>query len=445
MKKILILITTLILLMSLIGPATAFAASSIVNGSFETRDYTGWTLWEGAPPFTVDTFGTWGIAANGEVINPGDSKHDYFDDISVVQHSSGLPITYLTFDGDYMAFQLQNGPQVHRMYQDVTLSGSAKTLSLDMFYSNHSIGGFSATQFLAIHIRDLSDNISKTLYKTVPGDHASIPMTGFAFDISTFAGSTVRIDVELNAQVFFFSAGFDNFVIGEGGTSPVADANGPYTGTVDSPVAFDGSGSSDDGTIVSYEWDFGDSSNGTGETPSHPYAAPGTYTVTLTVTDNDGGIDTDTTTADINASPVNFEIEFNITEAKIQFKKKDEDDHIDIKGTLTLALDSDGVDISDDIIIRIGEFSVIIPGGTMVEKKSSWEYKRPKGSDGIIKDLKIDWNKGKFTFRVDRSNLTSLDSSSVVISLMIENDIGEQAIEMKEKKNHWEYKQKKAK
>lgn len=53
-------------------------------------------------------------------------------------------------------------------------------------------------------------------------------------------------------------------------------------------VDFNGSASSDpDGSIVSYAWDFGDSSAaGSGATPSHTYAAAGTYTVRLTVTDN---------------------------------------------------------------------------------------------------------------------------------------------------------------
>jgi PKD repeat protein len=55
-------------------------------------------------------------------------------------------------------------------------------------------------------------------------------------------------------------------------------------------ASFDGSTSfDDDGTIVSYLWDFGDGTTGTGETVQHTYSGAGTYTATLTVTDNRGG------------------------------------------------------------------------------------------------------------------------------------------------------------
>jgi len=89
---------------------------------------------------------------------------------------------------------------------------------------------------------------------------------------------------------------------------PVADAGGPYTGTVGSPVSFSGTGSSDpDGDAITYAWDF-DATDGitvdaTGATPTHAYGAPGTFTVTLTVTDNGSPqlSDTDTATATISA------------------------------------------------------------------------------------------------------------------------------------------------
>jgi len=60
--------------------------------------------------------------------------------------------------------------------------------------------------------------------------------------------------------------------------------NSTTTGTV---VTFNSAGTADpDGVIVSYTWDFGDGSFGSGPYPSHTYSSPGTYTVKLTVVDD---------------------------------------------------------------------------------------------------------------------------------------------------------------
>jgi 6-phosphogluconolactonase (cycloisomerase 2 family) len=54
-------------------------------------------------------------------------------------------------------------------------------------------------------------------------------------------------------------------------------------------TTFNGSGSSDSGgTIVSYDWSFGDGDTNTGAGPAHVYRRAGRYMVTLTVTDNAG-------------------------------------------------------------------------------------------------------------------------------------------------------------
>jgi len=63
----------------------------------------------------------------------------------------------------------------------------------------------------------------------------------------------------------------------------------PIEPLVNQAVTFDASQSYDtDGTIVSYTWDFDDTSSGSGKVVTHAYAAAGTYNVTLTVTDDDG-------------------------------------------------------------------------------------------------------------------------------------------------------------
>jgi PKD repeat protein len=65
-------------------------------------------------------------------------------------------------------------------------------------------------------------------------------------------------------------------------------------------VNFDGSGSYDpDGTVVDYDWAFGDTSTATGVSPTHSYDTAGTYTVTLTVTDDEDATDSDTATISV--------------------------------------------------------------------------------------------------------------------------------------------------
>lgn len=92
---------------------------------------------------------------------------------------------------------------------------------------------------------------------------------------------------------------------GPGVSPPIADTGGPYLGRQGVAVTFDGSGSRDlDGEIVSWQWNFGDGRQASGETFQKTYTEGGIYVVTLTVTDNDGLTDSDTTLAEIGTFSV---------------------------------------------------------------------------------------------------------------------------------------------
>ena len=68
-------------------------------------------------------------------------------------------------------------------------------------------------------------------------------------------------------------------------------------------------GSSDDGEIVAWHWDFGDGTASDKQNPRHAYEKSGKYTVTLTVRDNDGGESTTTKVIEItNQSTPGFGI-----------------------------------------------------------------------------------------------------------------------------------------
>lgn len=99
--------------------------------------------------------------------------------------------------------------------------------------------------------------------------------------------------LDMNETGFDYDSGY-GFVSAPDAVAAI----GGGTGTVDNPPTAnfiaDCTGltctfmdmSTDDGTIMSWQWNFGDGATSTAQNPRHTYAADGTFSVTLTVTDD---------------------------------------------------------------------------------------------------------------------------------------------------------------
>jgi DNA-binding beta-propeller fold protein YncE len=106
---------------------------------------------------------------------------------------------------------------------------------------------------------------------------------GHLFGVGTGTAPTPRVPaaVDLHAALG---------VVVSPNQAPVASFEAA-PGSAGSETQFDASGAADpDGSIVRYDWDFGDGTvlRDGGPSPRHVYTQPGTYTVTLVVTDNEG-------------------------------------------------------------------------------------------------------------------------------------------------------------
>lgn len=106
----------------------------------------------------------------------------------------------------------------------------------------------------------------------------------------------------------FCSSSFSDTILVNGGTTPTYTAN---VNNTNGNTAFQAQPIS---PALTYTWDFGDSSTGTGVAPTHTYATSGTYNVCLVVSDT-AGICSDTIcdTVNVNLVPPSCNATFTTT------------------------------------------------------------------------------------------------------------------------------------
>jgi hypothetical protein len=179
-----------------------------VNGSFETGDFTGWTV----------------------VQEPG-SAGDWF-----VYSGTQDPLGFATLlpppVGEFAATSSQTGPSSQVLYQDIAVpDGFDTACSLIVYYENNAGEFFTASdlsytnepnQQARIDIMDpgsdpfdVGAGVLENLFLTLPGDPSTLGYTIVSFNLSPFAGTTVRFraaEVD-NQSNFYFS--IDDVICGE--------------------------------------------------------------------------------------------------------------------------------------------------------------------------------------------------------------------------------------
>jgi hypothetical protein len=128
-------------------------------------------------------------------------------------------------------------------------------------------------------------------------------------------GETVYFVWDARGEIYFYGGD----TVPSVNIPPVAKFNfSPQTGLFPLEVSFDGSASYDpDGSIVRYEWDFGDGGVGSGKKINYIYQTWGTFPITLSVVDNKGAVGTQVKSIEILRlfQPLNIRYETFIDES----------------------------------------------------------------------------------------------------------------------------------
>ena len=135
------------------------------------------------------------------------------------------------------------------------------------------------------------------------------PSSNETCDINTVQGGTYYVMISGYDSYSGVSLVGD-YTAGSGDLAPTANANGPYSGVINTAISFNSAGSSDpEGSALTYSWDFGDGSSlSTQANPSYSYLTSGNFSATLTVTDAIGQSSSSTASVTIvNTNPGGLE------------------------------------------------------------------------------------------------------------------------------------------
>ena len=172
--------------------------------------------------------------------------------------------------------------------------------TLDLSYGNRTfeVGAFTNASITASSFDPSQKalNMNVTVPQGTSGFTDLILQQDFLsrpYNVTLDGKAVSAIEADTNTSSYIYLAlkeGFHTVSILGAEFDHIPEAIVYYPAAVDvgQNVTFDASKSVDVGFIVSYEWSFGDGTNGTGPVVSHLYGKGGTYQVKLNVTNDEG-------------------------------------------------------------------------------------------------------------------------------------------------------------
>jgi len=168
----------------------------IVNGGFESGDFTGWSIG--------------GFGGGGFVLNDGAFDPDSPD-------AALPPIT-----GSFGALSIQNGNGKHTLAQEFYLPDGATSTTLKWTHDirNHA-GAFAANHRFAVELRRAEDDaLLTTLFTTQPGDAAFTGPTNHTARLQAWRGERVRLVFVEEDSLGHLNVHLDNVSLIAGSAEP---------------------------------------------------------------------------------------------------------------------------------------------------------------------------------------------------------------------------------
>jgi bacillopeptidase F (M6 metalloprotease family)/subtilisin family serine protease len=236
-----------------------------------------------------------GVTVNGEAVTVTDGAFDHRILLNPGENVITVVAADIAGNSTTVTRTLQvdlSGPQIRSVMPDANVTlHTDETLTI-AFDSHEGLtqAGFRIVLFgTSGHSNTDADTANMT--ETAPGHYEGIftAPAGTSFSnatITVWARDASGNYAEANATGRLTVVAGDGTVPNEAPTASFTYA--PAAPRRNQNVTFTSTATDADGTIVTYIWDFGDGTTGSGKTATTKFKKAGTYTVTLTVIDNQG-------------------------------------------------------------------------------------------------------------------------------------------------------------